>query len=95
MSRKFCLSEGMNATLDEQVRVSKMLGVGFACSILGVGGIASLVAFIIGLRARKIIKQNDGQIAGIKMAWWCIIAGALGTLALPPTLIFLIIEQLK
>jgi hypothetical protein len=35
------------------------------------------------LKARKIIKNSDGKIGGIKMAWRCIIAGALGTIILP------------
>jgi hypothetical protein len=38
----------MDAKLEQQVRISKMLGVGFACSLLGGGGIASAVALIIG-----------------------------------------------
>jgi hypothetical protein len=66
-----------------QVRVSKMLGVGFDLSIVGTGGVSSLIALLIGLRARKIIKGSGGEISGMRMAWWCIIVGAVGTLVLP------------
>jgi hypothetical protein len=73
----------MDDRLQQQVRVSKMLGVGFACSLLGVGGITSVVAVIIGLKARRIIKASHGELDGIVMAWWCILIGALGLLLLP------------
>jgi hypothetical protein len=66
-----------------QVRVSKMLGLGFALSILGVGGIGSLAALVIGLLARRTISESGGGISGMRMAWWCIVVGAAGTLMLP------------
>jgi hypothetical protein len=66
----------MDAKLEEQVRVSKMLGVGFACSILGIGGIGSLIALVIGLRAKRIIQRWNGELNGINMAvvycCWCL-----------------------
>jgi hypothetical protein len=61
-----------------QVRVSRMLGYGFVFSISALGGVGSLIAVIIGLRARRIIKASGGEVTGIGMAWWCIVAGALG-----------------
>jgi len=60
-----------------------LLSMGFVFSITGIGGIGSLVAFIYGLRARKLIKTADYNLHGNSMAWWCIIAGALGTIILP------------
>jgi hypothetical protein len=66
-----------------QVRVSKMLSTGFVLSLVGVGGVGSLVALVIGLRARKIIRESGDEISGMKMAWWCIVAGTVGTLVLP------------
>jgi hypothetical protein len=82
----------MDAKLQQQVRVSKMLGVGFACSLLGAAGIASAVALIIGLRARSIIKESNNDIVGIRMAWWCIIVGALGLLTLPLFALYLLLN---
>ena len=60
-----------------QVRVSKMLGFGFAFSLVWLGGFGSLVAFVVGLYARKLIKESGGGIHGIRLAWWCIVVGAL------------------
>ena len=67
-----------------------MLGIGFALSITGIGGIGSLAAFIIGLKAKGIIQQSNGKLAGLKMAWWRIIIGALGMMVLPPLLLYMI-----
>ena len=69
-----------------------MLGFGFALSITGIGGIGSLVAFIIGLKAKRIIQQSNGRLTGIKMAWWCIITGALGMMILLPWLLYMILK---
>src|SRR5687767_12497968 len=75
-----------------QMRVSRMLGFGFALSLSWVGGFGSLAAFVIGLRARKLIGQGGGHISGAKMAWWCIIAGAVGSLIGLPYTVWMFIE---
>jgi NADH:ubiquinone oxidoreductase subunit D len=61
-----------------QARVSRMLGIGFAFSIVWLSGVGSLIALIIGLRARRIIMQSEEEISGMRLAWWCIILGGLG-----------------
>lgn len=81
--------------LEQQVKVSRMLANGFAFSLVALGGIGSLFALIIGLRAWKIIKQSKGEISGIVMAWWCIIVGALGVLTIPPFIIYLVLQNIK
>ena len=70
-------------TLALQVRVSKMLGCGFAFSLVALGGFGSLAALVIGLRARSIIKKSGGELSGMRMAWWCIVVGGLGAAMLP------------
>lgn len=65
--------------LREQIRLSVLLGYGFALSLLGVGGLAPLAAFVIGLAARARIKRSGGRLVGTRVAWWCIIFGALCT----------------
>ena len=82
----------MPATLEAQIKVSKMLALGFVFSIFWIGGIGSCVAFILGMRARQIIRQSNGALVGIRLAWWCIIVGGLGILMLPP-LIFLLVRR--
>ena len=78
-----------------QVRVSKMLGYGFAFSIVWAGGVGSLIALIIGLRARKLIRESGGEISGMRMAWWCIAAGALGIVTILPYVVWLTFKAVK
>ncbi len=78
-----------------QVRVSKMLGYGFAFSLIWLGGIGSLVAFVVGLRARKIIRESGGGIYGMRLAWWCIAAGALGILVGFPLMVWAYVRAFK
>jgi hypothetical protein len=77
------MSPEIPPNLELQIKVSKLLSRGFVCSIVWMGGIGSLIAFVSGLKARKIIRRSGGEIGGMKMAWWCIIAGALGMIVLP------------
>jgi hypothetical protein len=81
--------------LEQQVKVSRMLGLAFALSITGIGGIGSLVAFIPGWRALRIIRAARGRISGRWRAWWCILAGVLGTLILTPLVVADILRSLK
>ena len=71
-----------------QIKVSKILSRGFVFSIVRLAGVGSLIAVVSGLQARKIIKQSGGKIAGIKLAWWCIVVGALGMI-ISPVLLFI------
>lgn len=78
--------------LEAQVRLSKLLGLGFACSLVWAAGVGSLIALCIGIRARRIIKQSGGELAGIRLAWWCIIAGAFGIVTITPYVVWLVIK---
>lgn len=78
-----------------QVRVSKMLGYGFAFSLVWAAGVGSIIALIIGLRARKLIRKSNDEISGIKMAWWCIIVGAAGVLTVLPYVVWLLLTSKK
>jgi hypothetical protein len=66
-----------------QVKLSTLLGYGFALSALGVGGLGSLAAFAIGWEARRRIKRSGGRLVGLRLAWWCILTGGLGAVVLP------------
>jgi len=63
--------------LEQQVKVSKMLGMAFVLSITGIFGLGSLIALMLGWKARRIIQGADQNISGSLVAWWCILAGAL------------------
>jgi apolipoprotein N-acyltransferase len=81
--------------LEQQVRVSKMLGMAFVLSITGIFGVGSLIALVLGCKALRIIRSTDQKISGRLLAWWCILAGALGTLILPPLTVLTIVKQLR
>lgn len=81
--------------LEQQVKVSKMLGMAFVLSITGFVGVGSLIALILGLRAGRIIRASQGTISGGVMAGWCILAGALGTLIFPILIIPSILKGFK
>jgi hypothetical protein len=89
------MSEQIPPNLELQVKVSKILSRGFVFSIVWIGGIGSFIAFISGLKARKIINQSNGELAGLKMAWWCIIVGGVGTIVAPLTIISVVMNQSK
>ena len=76
------MNNDLPPNLELQIRISKLLSLGFSFSIVWLAGVGSLIAFILGLKARKIINQSDGEISGLKMAWWCIIAGGIGMIVL-------------
>ena len=78
-----------------QMRVSRMLGFGFAMSLAWCGGIGSLIALINGLRARRLIRESADRIAGMKMSLWCIVSGAVGVVVAPPFWFWLLTEASK
>lgn len=82
-------------TLDSQVKVSTMLGCSFAFTLITLGGAGSLLALILGLRARRIIKQSNGEIAEIRMAWRCIILRGIELVVIPADLIWLLIKAFQ
>ena len=48
-----------------QIRLSVLLGYGFALSLLGTGGLGSLAAFVIGLVARRGLR-NRAALVGLR-----------------------------
>jgi hypothetical protein len=85
----------MDPILELQVKTSRMLSLGFTLSIVWLLGVGSLIAVILGLKGRRIVKQSDGKIRGLKMAWWCIIVGSLETLIAIPMVLSLITTWLQ
>jgi hypothetical protein len=89
------MAELHDADLERQIKVSRMLAMGFVFSVMPIAGAGSLVALILGLKARKIIRQSKNELSGIGLAWWCIIAGLLGLLILPPLSILTVLRYIK
>ena len=54
--------------------------MGFVFSIAPLAPVGSLMAVILGLKGRRIINASEGRIGGRLITWWCILAGAVGTL---------------
>jgi uncharacterized membrane protein len=79
--------------LELQIKVSRILCHGFVFSIVPIGGLGSLIAFISGLKARKLIRQSHGELVGIRMAWWCILVGAIGMILGPFAIISAVITK--
>jgi hypothetical protein len=74
------MTENPIPDLERQVRLSKMLAMGFALSLVVAGGLGSLAALLIGLKALTVINRSPIELVGKWMAWWCIIIGALGAI---------------
>ena len=81
--------------LESQVRLSKLLGLGFVLSLITTGGLSSLAALIIGVRALRIIKRSRGEVVGKRMAWWCVVVGALGSATVLPYIILLFVRAVR
>jgi hypothetical protein len=71
----------MTPHLSRQIKISKMLSYGFIFTLLPAYGILAFVSMIIGVRARRMIKQSEIDLSGIVLAWWCIIVGGIETVA--------------
>lgn len=89
----------MEARLARQVRVSKMLGLGFVFSVAPyaavkvslLAGLSSLVSLLIGVKALGIIRQSKKELDGMEMALWCIVVGAIGAVIFP--LLYLLVGR--
>jgi hypothetical protein len=66
--------------LERQIRLSRMLSLGFVFTIWPAAGMASRVSVFIGVRAMIVITESTQPIAGRVIAWWCIIVGGLQNL---------------
>jgi hypothetical protein len=80
--------------LQEQAKVDSILKWGIVFSIVWLAGIGSLIAFRNGMKARKMIKNNQGLI-GKKRVMWCLFAGGLGLIFWVPIVFIGIINNLK
>ena len=67
--------------LERQIRVSRMLSLGFVFTIWPAAGMIACVSVFIGVRAMIVINESTEPMAGRVIAWWCIIVGGLQTLA--------------
>ena len=76
-----------------QVRVDSLLRWGIVFSLVWLAGLGSLIAFVLGMRARTLIRRWGGGLIGSRRAWWCLIVGAVGMLIWFPIWIIGTINQ--
>ena len=50
-------------------------------SAASLGGIGSLIALVLALRVRRVIKECKGRQGGILLSWLCMVAGGVGILS--------------
>jgi hypothetical protein len=67
--------------LERQIRLSRMLSLGFVFTIWPAAWMTSCVSVFIGVRAMIVISESTEPMAGRVIAWWCIIVGGLQNLA--------------
>jgi hypothetical protein len=67
----------MTPQLERQIKLSRMLSLGFVFTIWPAAWMTSCVSVFIGVRAMIVINGSSQPMAGRVMAWWCIIAGSL------------------
>jgi hypothetical protein len=65
-----------------QHQVDGMLRRGIFFSIFWLMGVGSLIAIIQAVKARKIIRQSNGEIRGSGKVMWCFIVGGAVVLGL-------------
>ena len=70
----------MTSQLERQIRLSRMLSMGFVFTIPP-AWLFSCVSVFIGVWAMIIINRSTEPMSGRVMAWWCIIVGGLQNLA--------------
>jgi len=63
---------------DLQHQVDAMLRRGIIFSIFWLMGVGSLIAIIQAMKARRIIRQSNGEIRGSGKVMWCFIVGGAG-----------------
>jgi hypothetical protein len=78
--------------LERQIRLSRMLSLGFVFTIWPAARMTACVSVFIGVRAMIIINESTAPMAGRVIAWWCIIVGGLQNLA---GLFYLFLNYLK
>ena len=67
--------------IEAQIVLSKSLGLGVALSLLPSAGLGSVAAIVIGMRAKKKIKESGDKLVGSGMASWCVAVGYVGLIA--------------
>lgn len=77
-----------------QDKIDRLLKWGILFSVFWLAGFGSLIAFVNGMKARRLIKNNDYPLKGMGRVKWCLIVGLLGMLIWFPIMLGGIIANL-
>jgi hypothetical protein len=77
----------------DQSDVNSMLRRGILFSIFWLMGVGSFIAIVQGIKARKIIRQSNGEIKGMGKVMWCFIVGGAGLLFWGFVILMVIIKR--
>ena len=76
-----------------QSQLDSMLKWGIIFSLFWLAGVGSLVAVVLGLKARKEIAASNGMLAGSGRVRWCLIVGGLGLALWVPIVVIGMLNQ--
>lgn len=77
-----------------QSQLDSILKWGIIFSIFWLAGVGSLVAVILGLKAKKAIAASNGLLVGSGRVRWCLIVGGLGLALWVPIVVVGVVNQL-
>ena len=77
-----------------QSQLDRPLKWGIILSLFCVAVVGSLVAVILGLKARKAIAASNGMLTGSGRVRWCLIVGGLGLALWVPIVVIGVVNQL-
>jgi hypothetical protein len=77
-----------------QDQLDRNLRWGIVFSIVWLMGIGSLVALVLGFKARRAIKVSNGRLIGIGRTRFCLIVGGLGIIFWFPIVIIGVVNRL-
>ena len=77
-----------------QSQLDSMLKWGIIFSLFWLAGVGSLVAVVLGLKARTAIAASNGMLVGSGRVRWCLIVGGLGLALWVPIVVIGMLNQL-
>jgi len=85
---------GLTPELRLQVKISKLLGLAFAFSVVRLAGVGSMIALVLAIRAWRLSKHAEQSVEGKMLLWLSLVLGFLGSVILLPQTLIMIVRQL-
>ena len=78
-----------------QVKISKLLGLAFAFSVVRLAGVGSMIAFVLAIQAWRLSRNGEQSVEAKMLLWLALVLGFLGSVILLPQTLIMIIRQLR